>query len=104
MSITDLVKQNAPGVPDGPAFVLDILGPSFHNANITNARWTFKGEFGWLNYNLGTFGSIVDRYRWEAGCIVEHVCLFVSLEFRFPSFASSPSLMGSVAANANRIF
>jgi len=35
---------------------------------------------GWVNYRSG-FGTIVDRFRWEDGCIAEHVSLFI-LSFR----------------------
>lgn len=28
---------------------------------------------GWLNYNASGIGEVVDRFRWEGGCIVEHV-------------------------------
>lgn len=27
----------------------------------------------WLHYRNSMSGEIVDRYRWDAGCIVEHV-------------------------------
>lgn len=28
---------------------------------------------GWLEYDASGIGRVVDRYRWEEGCIVEHV-------------------------------
>lgn len=40
--------------------------------NITVLRIAFKGDTGWLNY-LANGTEVVDRYRWESGCIVEHV-------------------------------
>lgn len=39
--------------------------------NITVLRIAFKGDTGWLNY-LANGTEVVDRYRWESGCIVEH--------------------------------
>lgn len=30
---------------------------------------------GWLNYNASGVGEVIDRFRWENGCIVEHVSL-----------------------------
>lgn len=27
----------------------------------------------WVNYRSGGFGEVVDRFRWDAGCIAEHV-------------------------------
>ncbi len=60
-----------------PAAALDYLGPIWSGVNITDPRWTSKGEYGWLNYHVGGLGEIVDRYRFEAGCIVEHVSCFV---------------------------
>ncbi|KAK0639407.1 hypothetical protein B0T16DRAFT_243454 [Cercophora newfieldiana] len=65
-------KQHRPGVQDGPNFVLDVLGPIWPTINITNQRWTSKGDYGWLNYKTSAFGEIVDKYKFEAGCITEH--------------------------------
>ncbi|EGO56728.1 hypothetical protein NEUTE1DRAFT_65531 [Neurospora tetrasperma FGSC 2508] len=57
---------------NGPNAALDALGPYWDSIQITPLRRTFKGEFGWLNYRTNYFGEIVDRYRMEGGCIVEH--------------------------------
>ncbi|KAK3345013.1 hypothetical protein B0H65DRAFT_548766 [Neurospora tetraspora] len=57
---------------NGPNAALDALGPYWGSVQITPLRRTFKGEFGWLNYRTNYFGEIVDRYRMEGGCIVEH--------------------------------
>jgi hypothetical protein len=32
-----------------------------------------EDNMSWVNYRAGGMGEIVDRFRWEAGCIVEHV-------------------------------
>ena len=60
---------------NGPNAALDALGPYWGSVQITTLKRTFKGEFGWLNYRTNYFGEIVDRYRMEGGCIVEHVSL-----------------------------
>lgn len=33
-----------------------------------------QGNMSWVNYKAGAMGEIVDRFRWEGGCIAEHVC------------------------------
>lgn len=38
---------------------------------------------GFLNYNTSGFGTVVDRFRWEAGCIVEHVSDIVPFRLLF---------------------
>ncbi|KAK0613595.1 hypothetical protein B0T14DRAFT_437052 [Immersiella caudata] len=70
--ISSSYKQHRAGVPDGPEFVLDILGPMWPNVTITDPRWTSNAEYGWLNYKTSAFGEIVDKYKFEAGCITEH--------------------------------
>ena len=37
-------------------------------------RTKFESPQSWLNYK-NSFGTVVDRFRWEGGCIAEHVCL-----------------------------
>jgi hypothetical protein len=58
---------------NGSDFAWYGLVPIWKNATITPIRTTFKSPQGWLNYKVkGAPGSIVDRFRWEGGCIVEH--------------------------------
>ncbi|KAK0634540.1 hypothetical protein B0T17DRAFT_502185 [Bombardia bombarda] len=61
-----------PSAQNGAAAALDILGPIWDRVTITPIRRTFEGEMGWLNYRTDEFGEVVDRYRWEDGCIAEH--------------------------------
>ncbi|KIH92903.1 hypothetical protein SPBR_03136 [Sporothrix brasiliensis 5110] len=61
-----------PAAKNGAASAWGILSPIWASQNITVLRTTFKGNYGWLNYRAGGFGEVVDRYRWDAGCIVEH--------------------------------
>ena len=35
----------------------------------------------WVNYRAGGIGEVVDRFRWEGGCIVEHVSSCFSCGF-----------------------
>ena len=50
----------------------DILSPIWGSQSITVLRTKFESPQSWLNYRSG-FGTVVDRYRWEGGCIAEHV-------------------------------
>ncbi|KAL1899517.1 hypothetical protein Sste5346_002916 [Sporothrix stenoceras] len=61
-----------PAAKNGAASAWGILSPIWASQSITVLRTTFKGNFGWLNYRAGGLGEVVDRYRWDAGCIVEH--------------------------------
>lgn len=53
----------------------DILSPIWGSQSITVLRTKFESPQSWLNYRNG-FGTVVDRYRWEGGCIAEHVRRF----------------------------
>jgi predicted SnoaL-like aldol condensation-catalyzing enzyme len=57
---------------DGPGPALDILGPIWPTIQITVLNTTFQDPMGWLHYRGSGVGEVVDRFRWEAGCIVEH--------------------------------
>ncbi|KAH8881120.1 hypothetical protein GQ53DRAFT_788236 [Thozetella sp. PMI_491] len=63
------INHRAPKNGAGPAW--DFLSPIWANQTIEVLGTTFKGEMGWLHYKSG-YGEIVDRYRWEGGCIAEH--------------------------------
>lgn len=69
------VKQNHnPFVTqNGSQAAFDFLAPIWPSTNITFQRKLFRGDMGWVNYNNSGFGEIIDRFRWEDGCIVEHV-------------------------------
>ena len=56
----------------GFANALDILGPFWGGQQLTLLQTHFEGNMSWVNYQ-SSLGNIVDRFRWEAGCIVEHV-------------------------------
>ncbi|KAI0010735.1 hypothetical protein F4779DRAFT_283594 [Xylariaceae sp. FL0662B] len=65
-------KNHNPLAEDGPNAALDVLGPLWSSTQITPLRTAFKNNQGWLNYEASGMGEVVDRFRWEAGCIVEH--------------------------------
>lgn len=65
---------------DGFKEALDILGPFWGSQQLTLLRTHFEGDMSWVNYQ-SSFGQIVDRFRWEDGCIVEHVCTTQSPSF-----------------------
>ncbi|KLU85065.1 hypothetical protein MAPG_04097 [Magnaporthiopsis poae ATCC 64411] len=68
-----------PAAKNGAQAAFDLLSPIWPSQRITVIRTLFKGNQGWLNYR-NSFGTIVDRYRWEKGCIVEHVSLEISFD------------------------
>ncbi|KAK2774767.1 hypothetical protein FQN52_004218 [Onygenales sp. PD_12] len=70
--ISSTYINHNPMADDGPNAALDALGPFWSGLQITVLRTAFEGEFGWLNYQSSMVGEVVDRFRWEAGCIVEH--------------------------------
>lgn len=64
---------------DGFKEALDILGPFWGSQQLTLLGTHFEGDMSWVNYQ-SSLGEIVDRFRWEDGCIVEHVCVMSHLE------------------------
>ncbi|CAK7231011.1 hypothetical protein SBRCBS47491_007787 [Sporothrix bragantina] len=70
--IADSYINHNPAAKNGAASAWGILSPIWASQSITVLRTTFKGNMGWLNYKAGGLGEVVDRYRWEAGCIAEH--------------------------------
>lgn len=71
--MTNIPQNHNPFAEDGPDAALDVLGPIWPTVQITPLRTAFKGDMGWLEYNASGIGRVVDRFRWEKGCIVEHV-------------------------------
>ncbi|KAK0722061.1 hypothetical protein B0T26DRAFT_621979, partial [Lasiosphaeria miniovina] len=65
-------NHNPYAAKDGPDAALDVLGPLWDTVTITPLRRTFKGDTGWLNYQTDLFGEVVDRFRLQDGCIIEH--------------------------------
>lgn len=68
----DYINHN-PAAQNGSDSAWNILSPIWGSQTITPLRTAFKAPQSWLNYRTGSFGEVVDRYRWEGGCIVEHV-------------------------------
>ncbi|EUC40340.1 hypothetical protein COCMIDRAFT_109041 [Bipolaris oryzae ATCC 44560] len=66
----DYINHN-PSVANGSAAAWELLSPVWSTANITGKRNTFISPMSWVEYN-SSLGGIVDRFRWEGGCIVEH--------------------------------
>lgn len=87
-----LVSQNHnPFVTqNGSQAAFDFLAPIWPSTNITFQRKLFRGDMGWVNYNSSAAGEIIDRFRWEAGCIVEHVSI--------PDFLNSSPLANRYAS------
>lgn len=51
----------------------NILSPIWGSFQHVLLRSTIKDNMSWVNYRAGFLGEVVDRFRWEGGCIVEHV-------------------------------
>ncbi|POS74973.1 hypothetical protein DHEL01_v206635 [Diaporthe helianthi] len=70
--ISSTYINHNPFAEDGPNAALDFLCPIWPTVQITLLRKLYVDPQGFLNYESGGIGTIVDRFRWEAGCIVEH--------------------------------
>ncbi|CAG8959475.1 hypothetical protein HYFRA_00001373 [Hymenoscyphus fraxineus] len=68
--VQDYINHN-PIAEDGFDAAWDVLSPIWPTVEITPIRQTFISPQGWVNYNT-SFGTVVDRFRWEGGCIAEH--------------------------------
>ncbi|KAJ1325991.1 hypothetical protein MN608_09192 [Microdochium nivale] len=66
----DYINHN-PFVQNGSASAWSVLSPIWPSLNITVLGTRFRDNQGWLNYR-SDLGEVVDRFRWEGGCIVEH--------------------------------
>jgi predicted SnoaL-like aldol condensation-catalyzing enzyme len=67
----DYINHN-PSAQNGFDSAWNILSPIWGSQSITPLRTAFRAPQSWLNYRTQSFGEVVDRYRWEGGCIVEH--------------------------------
>ncbi|KAL1800639.1 hypothetical protein ACET3X_000981 [Alternaria dauci] len=67
----DYINHN-PAAQNGSDSAWNLLAPIWAAQNITPTRTAFEMPQSWLNYQTQGFGEVVDRYRWEGGCIVEH--------------------------------
>ncbi|KAH6872735.1 hypothetical protein BKA58DRAFT_438837 [Alternaria rosae] len=67
----DYINHN-PAAQNGSDSAWNILSPIWSSQSITPLRTAFKSPQSWLNYRTGSFGEVVDRFRWEGGCIAEH--------------------------------
>lgn len=70
----DYINYN-PAAQNGSDSAWNILSPIWGSQNITPLRTAFEYPQSWLDYRTSGFGEVVDRFRWEGGCIVEHVSL-----------------------------
>ncbi|KAF2012603.1 hypothetical protein BU24DRAFT_411950 [Aaosphaeria arxii CBS 175.79] len=67
----DYINHN-PAAQNGFDSAWNILSPIWSSQSITPLRNTYRHPQGWLNYRSGSFGEVVDRFRWDGGCIAEH--------------------------------
>ncbi|KAK4096957.1 hypothetical protein N658DRAFT_562110 [Parathielavia hyrcaniae] len=69
--VADYINHN-PAARNGSESAWSILSPFWDGMQHTLLQSTIRGNMSWVNYKAGGFGEIVDRFRWEAGCIAEH--------------------------------
>ncbi|KAL2265082.1 hypothetical protein VTJ83DRAFT_7592 [Remersonia thermophila] len=67
----DYINHN-PMANNGHKAAWDVLSPFWNSFQHTYLRSTIKDNMSWVNYRAGFMGEVVDRFRWEGGCIVEH--------------------------------
>ena len=60
---------------NGAASAWGILSPIWQGISHTYIRSTINDDMSWVNYRAAGMGEIVDRFRWEGGCIAEHVSI-----------------------------
>ena len=58
---------------NGAQWALNLLSGFWPSQRITVRRTLYRNNTSWLNYDGSAGSNIIDRYRWEGGCIVEHV-------------------------------
>lgn len=66
-------QNHNPLAQNGSDSAWSILSPIWASQILTSQRTTFHGSQSWLEYENAVLGKVVDRFRWEGGCIVEHV-------------------------------
>ncbi|KAK0702421.1 hypothetical protein B0T21DRAFT_266549, partial [Apiosordaria backusii] len=69
--VDDYINHN-PMAQNGHASAWNILGNMWQGIQHRYIRSTIRGNMSWVNYSAPGFGTIVDRFRWEGGCIAEH--------------------------------
>ncbi|KAK4151655.1 hypothetical protein C8A00DRAFT_16974 [Chaetomidium leptoderma] len=67
----DYINHN-PMAKNGSASAWGILSPFWDSSSTTYIRSKIDGNMSWVNYRAGGIGEVVDRFRWEGGCIAEH--------------------------------
>lgn len=92
-AVLTCLQNHNPFADDGPNAALDFLCPVWPGTQIDVLRTLYIDPQGFLNYNASGVGLVVDRFRWEAGCIVEHVS---TRRREFPTFLCLSCLLCEV--------
>ena len=86
---SDYIQHN-PFVGQGAQATIDYLGPILPSVNLTLLHVGKDGDSGFAHYRLDGFGSqptaLVDVYRFNGSCIVEHWDVIEAL----PANATNP--------------
>ena len=82
--------QHNPYALSGRQNAIDYVGPIFKVANFTIVHQGFINNLGWVHTKMtlpgGPFSALVDIYRFEGTCIVEHWDVLTQL----PANATNP--------------
>ncbi|PKS05510.1 hypothetical protein jhhlp_008888 [Lomentospora prolificans] len=68
----DYINHN-PLAQNGFMSAWNILSGIWGGISKTMLGTAFEADMSWVNYQASGLGTIVDRFRWEGGCIAEHV-------------------------------
>jgi hypothetical protein len=72
--LTCWTQNHHAGVGNGQVSAYKYLqNLNWSKANIQVKKLAFQDDESWLDYIYSGHGEVVDRFRWQAGCIVEHV-------------------------------
>ena len=66
-------QNHNPLAQNGFMSAWNILSGIWGGIQKTLLKTAFDGDMSWVNYQSSGMGTIVDRFRWEGGCIAEHV-------------------------------
>ncbi|KAK4186728.1 hypothetical protein QBC35DRAFT_386473 [Podospora australis] len=69
--VSDYINHN-PMAQNGATSAWNILSPIWQGINHNLQRSMIRENMSWVQYSASGFGTVVDRFRWEGGCIAEH--------------------------------
>ncbi|CAI4213646.1 unnamed protein product [Parascedosporium putredinis] len=89
----DYINHN-PLAQNGFMSAWNILSGIWGGISKTLIGTAYDADMSWVNYQASGLGTIVDRFRWEGGCIAEHV--------RIQSTPAQPFVVYAFSETGNR--